>query len=319
MAFNLQRTPPGSSSAPDLTVDEDLDYVNPRKRPYPGLLCDDDYCNFKDDITNSLEDWKTQFQASITAVIRQSVQDTIREELTTLQSEVRNLTSEFKTIKSTLSDITSRVSDLESHANYMQDLSTVPADLSVLKQECTNKFQCLKSENDLLAKHLDDMEQYSRQTNIEIRNLPERKNEYLEGIIVNLGKVLKLPITTNDVVFAHRVPHAHKYNTGEKQAPKNVIIKFQSRTLRDNVVAASKQHRTGINTEQLQLTGPPTKIFINEHLTLRRKMLFRQTKEKCAVKKYKFVWVKNATVMARREESSPVIFVRSESDLDKIV
>lgn len=323
--FGLQRTPPGSgsTSTPDLTLGENMDFVNPRKRPISALC---DHSELKKELTKSLDEWKAQFQTSMAVVIQQSIQQSIVNELgnltaavTNIQSEVKTLSTNFQTIKSTLSDVTSRVSNLESHANYMHDLSTVPADIATIKEEYTNQLSCLKSENSLLSKRLDDMEQYSRQTNIEIRNLPERKNEYLDGIMINLGKILKLPIAAGDIVFAHRVPHAHKYTDGEKQAPKNVIVKFHSRTLRDNIIAASKQHRAGINTEQLQLAGTPTKIFINEHLTLKRKILFRQTKERCTAKKYKFVWVKNASIMARKDDTSPVVFVRSESDLDKIV
>lgn len=83
--------------------------------------------------------------------------------------------------------------------------------------------------------------------------------------------------------------------------------------IRDSLVASAYLAK-GIKSDQLGITGPKQQIFINEHLTLKNKGLFqevRETAKKCA-------WIKHGNILVRESDTTPVIAIRSRSDLCKI-
>lgn len=94
-------------------------------------------------------------------------------------------------------------------------------------------------ENKLLTKtvsalelRVEDLENRSRQQNVEISGNPEANNENLIEIVKNIGKYIDFDIDDNHVVTVHRVqPFASNTGTssnGEqgKKRPKNIILKF---------------------------------------------------------------------------------------------
>lgn len=88
-------------------------------------------------------------------------------------------------------------------------------------------------------------------------------------------------ISTNDIVAIHRVPHAQK----DINRPKNIIIKLTSRWLRDNILSAFR-HKGKVTSNNLDIHGTPHKLYMNEHLTINNKKLFRECRE--AAKKHNF-------------------------------
>ncbi|CAG5023268.1 unnamed protein product [Parnassius apollo] len=88
----------------------------------------------------------------------------------------------------------------------------------------------------MLESKIDMMEQQVRQSNIEIVNLPERHDENLIAVLQNIGSIIKSPINPADIVSVHRVPHMDKKNPHLK----NVIVKYYTKMIRDNVIAAAR-------------------------------------------------------------------------------
>lgn len=164
-----------------------------------------------------------------------------------------------------------------------------------------------------LEAKFDVMEQQARQCNIEIGNLPEKRGENLAAILEDIAVLVKCPINKQDVVSIHRVPQAVSNNT----RPKNVIVKFSSRQLRDSFVSAVRLHK-GFTSEQLNIPGQVHTIYVNEHLTLKNKSLFRETREAAKQRGYRFVWIKHGSILVRKNETSPVFSVRTEQDLSKL-
>ena len=60
-------------------------------------------------------------------------------------------------------------------------------------------------------------------------------------------------------------------------------------------------------------------IFINDSLTYETRKLYNAAKMVKIDKKFKFLWIKNSTIMMRKREGDRVVFVRSFGDLEKIV
>lgn len=73
-----------------------------------------------------------------------------------------------------------------------------------------------------------------------------------------------------------------------------------------------------LTVSQLGLSGNQ-KVFINDHLTAKNKNLLSKAKKTAAEMNFQYVWVKHAKIHVRKSDTTPVILVKSEKDLTKIV
>ncbi|KAL4702346.1 hypothetical protein ACJJTC_002708 [Scirpophaga incertulas] len=61
-----------------------------------------------------------------------------------------------------------------------------------------------------------------------------------------------------------------------------------------------------------------SKIFINDHLTLENKKLLNKAKQIARDHGYSYIWVKNCKIFLRKDQTSPIKYVKSELDLKKL-
>ncbi|KAJ2937587.1 hypothetical protein O0L34_g19067 [Tuta absoluta] len=233
---------------------------------------------------------------------RSALHDDIRTEINSLQASLTDLESKFE---SQMSKCSTRVTTLES------DVS-----------QCKKSFGEVQEENNLLKNDLlslksktAKLEQQARCCNIEIQNVPESKMENLENMIKKLGVTLGVPIELAAVRAVHRVAH----NSAKTGRPKAIVVQFTTRRLRDNVLAAARVRRDLQSDCLLEPQGkPPQPIYVSEHLTLENKILFSKAR---ALKKkgYTWVWAKDGNIMARKGDATPILHIRSENDITKLL
>lgn len=235
-----------------------------------------DFQTFQSRIMSMLESWFTK-------------QD---EKFNEIKASIQFMHENFEELKRKTEDVAKRLNALETKQSI-----------------ASKKLICL----DELEVKMDTIEQQARMTNIEISNMPERRGENLLMLMENIASMVNVPMSKQDIVSIHRVPHATTDNT----RPKNVIVKFGSRLLRDNMLSAIRLKKD-IDSVKLGISGPKHNIYANEHLTLKNKSLFRETREAARKCGYRFVWVKHGTILVRAKETSPVFAVRSKADLSKI-
>lgn len=240
------------------------------------------FLEFRDSIVGIMEKWFAVQDEKLSKILNDF--DDVRKSVQYLSNKYDELSKETDSILNRITTTEKRCSDLESQTK-----------------------QIVKLEN-----KIEEMEQHSRQCNIELCNLPERKGENLVAIVESIGVAIKQTIGAKDIVAVHRVRHASDNNR-----PKNIVVKFTSRIIRDNILSAFRLAK-GLHSSKLGIAGEERQIYMNEHLTLRNKMLLRDTKEAAKKYNFRFVWVKNGTVLAREKESSPVLVVRSNEDIVKL-
>lgn len=250
--------------------------------------------------------------------LRKDINNDMRQMHGEVQSTLASIQKEIQTIRMEQSGLKQEVSDIREDIVALQtSCQSHSVDHEVLKkrvdelQSPASVYPHTALSN--LEIKIDTLEQQARQCNIEISNLPERRNENLSAIVEAIGHVLKSPVSLSNVVAVHRVPHAHHQTT----RPKNIILKFASRLQRDNLLSAFRKAKS-LKTDQVGITGTITSIYLNEHLTLRKKQLFRKTRETANNQNFKYVWVRNGTIMVRERDGSTAFAIRGESDLDKI-
>lgn len=164
-----------------------------------------------------------------------------------------------------------------------------------------------------LEDKIESLEQQARQHNLELCNVPERRSEDLLTLMANISSQIKFSLPQRDILAIHRVPHAHN----ENKTPKNIIVKLSSRILRDNLLSAFRLAK-GVKTDQLGFTGTSSPIYMHEHLTLKKKQLFRQARDTAKKNNFKYVWVKHSTILVRENDSAAAIAIRSTQDISKI-
>ncbi|CAH2094460.1 unnamed protein product [Euphydryas editha] len=324
--MSITRSPPVKfGSQPDLNrqfrdTAED-DFVSTRKRKKP----DDDIemliCRKFDLLESKWDDWSSRMNKFIADSIAETVKTSITDELTkitcmmsSMNTSLEKLSLDNTIIRESLSDIQARVTVLEESASFSSEqFNELKGRVEVVEKHVPITSS-ITDQMVVLQHKLDIMEQQARECNIEISNLPERRNENLLTLVEQLGTVIKVPITAAQITSVHRVPHASQTSS----RPRNVIVKLTSRLLRDNVVAGSRFMKGRLTTEQLSIQGTVHNIYINEHLTLQNKLLFRAVREEAKKKQYKYCWVKHGVILVRRMDAAPIQAIRNMQEISKI-
>ncbi|XP_075534936.1 uncharacterized protein LOC142570436 [Dermacentor variabilis] len=189
--------------------------------------------------------------------------------------------------------------------NLRQELTAVK------KRSEDNEGECQRLRKSLgdLKKDLVELKQYSRRNNIELKGVPETENENLNDTVQKVAKCLKLDLSASDIDIAHRVPV-------KGSGLPNIIMKFNSRCARDKFFKAAKKNR--LNTKMIGFEDNDP-IFVNDHLCPENKILLGKTIHLKKEKGWKFAWVSNGKILARKADNSKVVHVTCEDDLSKIV
>lgn len=193
-----------------------------------------------------------------------------------------------------------------------RSLETVCSDLKELRSD----HEVLKKENKKLKEELAstkaeviELKQYSRLSNLEIKGIPFVANEKLEEHVQTLTAKLGISVEKSEIDLIHRVPSKDK-------AKPNILIKFVSRSSRNKVLQASKKKRVTVSDFGFQETDA---VYINEHLCPEKKVLLGKATSLRKEKQWKFSWVQQGRILARKTENSPVVHIACEDDLAKIV
>lgn len=319
----MMRSPNKSQSSPDLHARQDTDTVvniTQRKRKQPHceltLAIADLSAEFKRTIRDLRTDINNQF-CNINVNI-----SNLRDEFNTLsttssqiQTELKELRAEYSTAKFEISSLSEKhddlsrvVTDLKSTVNF-NSANSVDSAKRIADLEMSVKNSAAASVA-MLESKIDVLEQQARQCNIELGNIPEKRGENLISVLETIASAINIPLAKNDVVAIHRVPHAHAQN----KRPKNIIVKFASRLLRDNLLSAYRLSK-GLTSDRIGFAGTPCRVYLNEHLTLRNKDLFRKCREAAKACKFRYVWIRNATVLVKESDDSATFAIRTEAEI----
>lgn len=227
--------------------------------------------------------------------------ESMKEDIVALKYEF----AEFKTsitnqYNEVIKEITGKISNLELRLAEIEKVQSQVAQLQIrldgLEEDQNNK------------------DQWSRINNIEIKGVPQTSNENLFDIVTKISAKVNYPISKNHINFITRVP------TSEKDRIKPIIVCFCQRYVKEDFVAAARHEmKTSIITPaKIGLNGNQ-KIFVNDHLTIRNKMLLSKTKRSAAEAGFRYVWVKNTKIYARKDDTSPIVIIKTEKDLKKII
>nr|CAH7736544.1 unnamed protein product [Callosobruchus chinensis] len=167
----------------------------------------------------------------------------------------------------------------------------------------------LKTELANLQNRLNDMVQHSRTNNIEIQGVPEKLNENLREIVKDIGKHVNCDTNADIIDYIHRVQHS----INSKNKIKSIIVRFTSRYEKEKLLASSriKRNQSENRSTKISIGGLADAIYINEHLTLANKILFKEVRLATRNKSCKYTWTKNGSIFARKDDTSRIIHVNN--------
>jgi hypothetical protein len=161
-----------------------------------------------------------------------------------------------------------------------------------------------------LTANVEAAEQWARQSNVEVRGVPLKKDENLFSIVEGVGKTTGYPIMKSQLNYISRVPTYSK--------EKNIVVSFINRYVKEEFIAAARAFKV-LKASDIGFNNNTQRIYINDHLTPASKNLLNKAKKRATDLGYMYKWVKFGKIHIRKNDSSPVIVISSEGDLNKLV
>uniref|UniRef100_A0A1E1WIH3 FP protein C-terminal domain-containing protein n=1 Tax=Pectinophora gossypiella TaxID=13191 RepID=A0A1E1WIH3_PECGO len=259
----------------------------------------------------------------------------VKDELSTLNSSVSNIREELDAIKNQYSNVTRSISVLkEGQSSILSDFKSLTEsfefssgqirDLNerVKKVETSAKLPgkveseiaILRSTVNDLQYRLHQQQQWDRQQNLEVTGVPESKNENLIELTIKIAKLAGVDLVREDIIHAVRIQPL----VSNPKRPKSIVIKLNNRTHKDKILAGL--HKKMLTTLDLSMSmaGDNARVYVAEHLTVENKRLFKACRDARKAKDYKFCWVKNGRLFMRKNDTSPVIHIKQDTDLQKL-
>lgn len=223
--------------------------------------------------------------------------------LCTVVDEFKELKKELSELKESCEFTSAKLDDYEAKlANVDRKLGEI-SNLQDVVTSAQNTMIGLKGE-------VEAMDQWSRLSNVEIRGIPIKKDENLFTVVENIGKATGYPIQRSQINYISRVPTFSK--------DKNIVTSFINRYVKEEFIAAARAFKE-LRVSDIGFANNTQRIYVNDHLTPASKNLLSKAKQKASDLGYSFKWVKYGKIHIRKNESSPVIIISKDSDLNKIV
>uniref|UniRef100_A0A8D9FB52 FP protein C-terminal domain-containing protein n=1 Tax=Cacopsylla melanoneura TaxID=428564 RepID=A0A8D9FB52_9HEMI len=187
----------------------------------------------------------------------------------------------------------------------------------IMKEEIYKLNTVIEKQNEVinsLTVRVNELEQYSRRSNIQITNVAEMPNEDLEKMICEVGEKIGIKINMKqDIQAIHRVP------TKSANSPKPIIVKFTNRMQRNNFIKEAKKKKlkcNQLNSTQDILFSNNKSIYFNDHLTPHNSKIFYEARKCVTEKNAKSAWTRDGKIYLKRDDMSPPVQITSIKNLD---
>lgn len=213
----------------------------------------------KDEMKSELQKWKDELKQDLLKTSREAFERELWSEMREIQQ--REMSEGLTFANKTIQEL--KIELERERANN--------AELKKKNDALLAKCTTLQSKTVDLEKRVLQVEQYSRNANIEIKGVARTIGGNVMEIVSKIGAAVQEPISESDLVTCHRVPTRTPDGS-------NIVVQFKSRAKRDVTLKKAKKARLLNSDIGLDNLAP---VFVNEHLcpTLKR-LLGMATKRK---------------------------------------
>lgn len=237
--------------------------------------------------------------------------DQFRTALSQLRTDVTTINNKFTQFRNEFDEKSNTVDFL---AGCQDEQVLMNAEFRQKLKKLENENTSLQSTVSELTSRVAEMEQHSRDCNIEVQCVPESKNENLLSIFNQLLRTVSCELPDMSIRGIHRVaklkPHSER--------PRNIVVKMVTPQVRDSVLAAVIKFNKSknlaedkLNALHLGFANRKQQIYVSEHLTLSNKQLHAAARTTAKEKCYQYVWTRNGRIFMRKNNESPSILVKS--------
>ncbi|XP_070557452.1 uncharacterized protein [Ptychodera flava] len=209
-----------------------------------------------------------------------------------------------------LSSMSSTLQELQQSVNFMNtffdDYKTQMQELITVNTALRKKLEVTESKLKAAEEEIDDLQQYTH-------GIPETQDEDTDKIVMKVANAVGVSVAESDIDISHRLPKRQGQHTS------TIIVRFTRRSVRNNLYK-SKKHLRNKNASDIGLRSPVqqnSRIYINEQLTTKNKKLFHEVNKRKTAR-WKYIWTQNGHIYLRKEDSSPVVKMKSYEDLHHI-
>lgn len=239
-------------------------------------------------------------------------------EVSELTAEVRLLTQEISSLKFKLEDATNSLTRCHDRLDELATAVTTNDSRIQVLEVRDKEVADLQTTVELLKRELNSQAQGQLRNEIEIAGIHENKNENLHHIVLLTMQKIGVEVGDSDIDWVTRAgPRFHSAPENEVRAPRPLVVRFMRRSKRDLILRASKS-RKNIMSNDLDIQGPPRRVYLNERLTRENRMLFRETRNRAKMHGYAFCWCNQGAVYVRQREGHAALHVPSLRNLDNI-
>ncbi|KAK0071631.1 hypothetical protein PV325_012602 [Microctonus aethiopoides] len=185
----------------------------------------------------------------------------------------------------------------------------------------------VRQQNDSLVKDVDFLKHNTQSVNsssspeIIISGIPAMLNLEPCEITEKVLAALDSPQMNIYVLDTRKIENKIKSgpnSTGDQNVKSSYIVKFASEHIARHVI--NLKRRKGLlavqNVFKCNISG---NIYVNEFLTASTHTLYRKTKELAKLHKWKYVWVKDSKIFARRNDSTEMLKISTDNDLNLMI
>lgn len=215
---------------------------------------------------------------------------------------------EIKDVKSTMEKLIN-----SSHVQLTNEihnaLTTITNTLSTLTdqvKELNEKGKQRDIQINLMEIRINDLEQQMISKNIEIKNVTNKQISPID-VVKKIGMSLNVNISEEDISRAHRL----------KKQENKIVVEFSTTSKKSEFMSKIVRHRVDAN--MINNSDDQNKyIYINDQLSFHNRRLLWLAKTKAKEANWKFAWVRNGHIFAKKNENSPLFTIKNNADIEVI-
>jgi cell division septum initiation protein DivIVA len=225
-----------------------------------------------------------------------------------ISRELGDIKQSSKAVEKSLDFLYEAIDDLK------KSIVGLKTDNAELRQECAalkKENAGLRSEVAVLDLEVKDMQQYSRNRNVEIKGVPMTQGENVDAILEATAKAIGVDYDKRRDISA-----AHRLQSNKRGGHPAIVVQFISRCTRADWLAAAKRRR--LDTKNLHPTLQSGPVFVNEHLTQHSKDLLWRAKNLVRENRIAFAWCREGKIYIKLTAESKTIRLRCVDDLNRL-
>jgi hypothetical protein len=232
--------------------------------------------------------------------------DLLHESLAELKIDINNSQQEVRdSLKSCIDKLDNNSSLLDRQNEIIKAQEEIICKLQLENEGLRRNVQDMQLQMDV-------MEQYSRRNTVEIYGVPSTDNEDVMKIALDVCSAVGMTVREEAIDSCHRLRMRNNRVTA------GIAVKFVRRRDADEVLRRRRMKRD-LATNHIGVPGVGQPVYVNQSLTVRRRVLFAKAKQLQKRNGWKYVWLdRSGNVKVRCCDSTKVVSIKNEGDLESL-